>query len=162
MTTLDLAEIAVVGAQLQSAYALAIDTRDWGYFATLFTPDVRATYPTRSYHGMEDWLSSFIPFHDECTWTLHMMSNHVVGVDDDGIWAACYGAVQWCHESEPDEISRAWVHFRDRLVNRNGQWLIARRKLDVLMHQRECLMANVSFPRTVVELADRSATAATS
>lgn len=154
--TADPMPAAVAGAQLQNAYALAIDTRDWDYFATLFTPDVHATYPNRSYDGMADWLSYFIPFHDECTWTLHMMSNNVVGADAAGIWATCYASVQWCHHKEPGEINRAWVYFRDRLVNRDGTWLIARRKLDVLMHERELIQLGITFPNSVYELADRS------
>lgn len=156
VTKAALTEAAIAGAQLQNAYALAVDTRDWAYFATLFTPEVLATYPNREYDGMDDWLSHFIPFHDECTWTLHVMSNNVVGADDHGLWAACHGAVQWCHSSQPGEINRASVHFRDRLVNQDGRWLIGRRRLDLLMIESDQLPSRVSLPNSLPELVDRS------
>lgn len=156
MTSADLTEAAVAGAQLQNAYALAVDTRDWAYFATVFTPEVLATYPDREYDGMDDWLAHFIPFHADCTWTLHVMSNNVVGADDRGLWAACHGAVQWCHSSEPGQINRASVHYRDRLVHREGRWLIGRRRLDLLMIERDRLPAGLTLPNALSELTDRS------
>ena len=67
--------------RLQNGYALAIDARDWELFRTVFTPDVRADYPHAVFDGMEAWLGNFIPFHDTCAWTVHEITNHVVGED---------------------------------------------------------------------------------
>src|SRR4051794_16042302 len=91
----DLWPVSAAATQLQNAYAWAVDTRDWALFTTLFTPDVQATYPHTHYAGMEAWLENFIPFHDDCQWTRHAMSNHLVGQDDAGTWAQCYGEIEW-------------------------------------------------------------------
>ncbi len=157
MPTVDLGKVAVESARLQNGYALAVDTRDWDYFRTLFTPDVLAFYPKSDYNGIESWLESFIPFHDECTWTLHMMANHVVGEDGHGIWGTCYGWVQWVHNERPGHLNRVAVLYRDRLQSKDGTWRIARRKLDLLMHDPAALApAGIDVPRSVLDLADRS------
>ena len=80
----DLSLVAVEAMRLQNGYALAIDARDWELFRTVFTPDVRADYPHGVFEGMEDWLGNFIPFHDTCAWTVHEITNHVVGVGRRG------------------------------------------------------------------------------
>ena len=88
--------IALRAQQLQNEYAYAIDTRNWQLFRTLFADDVHAHYPNQSYVGLESWLADFIPTHDRFGWTRHEMTNHIVGRDQDGVWAACYGFVEWC------------------------------------------------------------------
>ena len=153
----DLSRVAAEATRLQNGYALAIDARDWDSFRTLFTPDVFARYPNSDYHGIDDWLKFFIPFHDECAWTLHVLTNHVAGRDGDGIWATCYGWVQWTRHAKPGYISRAEVLFRDRLVSEHGAWRIARRKLDLLSTQPEVPMTpGVTLVNSVLDLADWS------
>ncbi|MBP2367679.1 nuclear transport factor 2 family protein [Pseudonocardia parietis] len=152
----DLSRIAVEAARLQNGYALAVDTRDWDYFATLFTPDVRAIYPGSDYRGMDDWLATFVPFHDACTWTLHVMTNHVVGEDENGIWAVCYGWIQWTHQDTPDQISRSAVLYRDRLRDDDGRWRIERRRLDLLLRDPGPIPVSLSLPHSVLDLRDPS------
>lgn len=157
MPSADLARISVESIRLQNGYALAVDTRDWDYFTTLFTPDVRARYPHSEFHGIEAWLADFVPFHDECTWTSHVMTNHVVGEDADGIWATCYGYVQWTHQDAPGLLNRTTALYRDRLQEDDGgQWRIARRRLDLLMREPGTpIPSNVDFPSSVLDLRDR-------
>ena len=71
----DLSKVAMEAIRLQNGYALAVDARDWDYFRTLFTPDVRAHYPHSSFDGVDDWLGNFIPLHDEYAWSLHVITN---------------------------------------------------------------------------------------
>ena len=66
MPATDLSRIALEAMRLQNGYALAIDARDWDLFRTVFTPDVQADYPHRTFDGMEAWLENFVPFHDTC------------------------------------------------------------------------------------------------
>lgn len=152
----ELTDVAVAARLLQNGYAYAVDIRDWSYFATLFTPEIRAEYPNTQYNGMAEWLSEFIPFHDECGWTSHVLTNHLVGEDESGIWATCYGWVQWTHNGKPDHLNRATVLFRDRLEQRAGEWLIGRRKLHVLMSESVPIPSGLSFPNSILGLADRS------
>ena len=110
-----LSGVAVEAMRLQNGYALAIDARDWELFRTVFTADVRADYPHGVFEGMEEWLGTFIPFHDTCAWTVHEITNHVVGVDGGGVWGTCYGWIRWTMKDTPGYINRAEVLFRDRL-----------------------------------------------
>jgi hypothetical protein len=150
-------EVAVAATRLQNGYALAIDTREWDYFRTLFTPDVVARYPHAEFHGMDDWLGNFIPFHDTCQWTSHALTTHVAGQDANGIWATCYGWVQWTMKETPEHINRATVFFRDRLTDAGGEWRIARRKLNVLMSEMATpIPAGTVMLPSILDLADRS------
>ena len=154
----DLNEAAVAGIRLQNSYALAIDARDWDLFQTVFTPDVRARYPHGVFNGMTAWLENFIPFHDTCEWTLHELTNHTVGEDGDGVWAVCYGWIRWTMKDNPGFINRSEVIFRDRLVNQNGTWRIARRKLDQLSSQHGVpVPAGHTLLQSVLDLNDFSA-----
>ena len=76
---------------------------------------MRADYPHGVFDGMDAWLDNFIPFHDTCAWTVHEITNHVVGEDSQGIWGTCYGWVRWTMKDKPGYINRAEVLFRDRL-----------------------------------------------
>ena len=72
------------------------------------------------FEGVEDWLGNFIPFHDTCAWTVHEITNHVVGSDGQGVWATCYGWIRWTMKDTPGYINRAEVLFRDRLREDEG------------------------------------------
>lgn len=127
--------IGDAAVQLQNCYAYAIDTRNWDRFRDVFAPDVRADYPTASYDGIDEWLSEFIPFHDACRWTLHTMTNHVHGHDGHGVWAVCYGFVEWIHDDRPDHLSRWNVRYEDRLREFDGGWRISHRAMRVVRTQ---------------------------
>jgi hypothetical protein len=151
----DLSLVAVEAMRLQNAYALAIDARDWELFRTVFTPDVRADYPHGVFSGVEEWLGTFIPFHDTCGWTVHEITNHVVGSDPSGVWGTCYGWIRWTMKDSPDRINRAEVLFRDRLRSDDGTWRIARRTLRLLSSQPgAALPAGFSLVQSVLDLAD--------
>ena len=143
MPDLSLSGVAVEAMRLQNGYALAIDARDWELFRTVFTSDVRADYPHGVFEGVEDWLGNFIPFHDTCAWTVHEITNHVVGSDGQGVWATCYGWIRWTMKDTPGYINRAEVLFRDRLREDEGTWRIARRTLRLLSAQPQAPIARV-------------------
>ncbi len=157
MPSTALSTVAIESLRLQNGYADDVDTRNWDHFRTLFTPDVIADYPNEVYQGMEAWLVNFVPFHDECTWTLHEMTNHNVGEDANGIWGTCYGFVEWTHRDTPDRLNRSRVIYRDRLVEQDGVWRISRRTLKILMSQPGVpLPQGATFPNSVLDFADVS------
>jgi hypothetical protein len=157
MQTGDLRAVAVDAAQLQNGYAVAIDTRDWDYFATLFAPDVVAVYPNDTYEGISTWLEFFVAFHDGCLWTQHVMSTHLVGADEHGIWASCYGSVRWVHQDEPDRINHSEVIYRDRLERSGASWRIARRRLDLVLQEPSvAIPAGLTLPNSILDFADMS------
>jgi hypothetical protein len=152
----ELRRVAAEATLLQNGYALAVDTRDWDYFETLFTPDVLACYPHGRFDGLAAWLENFVPVHAAYAWSLHVMSTHVAGQDVDGYWATCYGWIQWSERGAPQLIKRAEVLYRDRLREAGGRWWIAQRNLDLLMIQPAIpVPASVSYPAAVADLRDR-------
>jgi len=150
--------VAQLEAQrLQNSYAYAIDTRDWELFQTLFAVDVIADYPNQVYQGMEEWLASFIPMHDGYPWSRHEMTNHIVGQDDNGIWAVCYGFVEWTMVSAPGRINTSRVIYRDRLQEAGGRWIIRRRKLTGVSSQPGSpIPGGMTLPNTIQDFADNS------
>jgi hypothetical protein len=156
MATIDSSRLTLEAIRLQNGYARAIDTCDWDLFRTLFTPDIVAQYIDRLYYeSMDAWLEFFIPFHDDCLWTQHIMTNHFAAVDEHGPWASCYGDVQWIMKDQPDAINRSVVMFRDRLVEHDGNWVIARRSLEHLSNRPEApIPEGTTFPNSVRSLAD--------
>jgi hypothetical protein len=155
MPTSELSRIAVEAMRLQNGYALAIDTRDWELFQTLFTPDVQADYPHSAFDGMTAWLENFIPFHDTCGWTLHEMTNHVVGQDSQGMWASCYGWIRWTAKDNPGRINRDEVLYQDRLRQDGETWRIARRRLRLLSSKpRAPITDGYTLVQSVLDLAD--------
>lgn len=155
MSTADLNGVAVEAARLQNGYAVAVDTRKWGYFRTLFVSDVLAVYPNATYEGIAAWLEFFVPFHADCLWTQHAMHTHLLGADDRGVWASCYGSVRWVHRSEPDRINRCEVIYRDRLQRGEAGWQIARRKLDIVLQEIAVgIPSGITLPKSILDFAD--------
>jgi hypothetical protein len=157
MYTTQLNSVATEAMRLQNGYAYAVDTRDWNQFATLFTADVVATYAGTVYNGRDEWLGFFIPFHDGCEWTRHEMSNHLVGKDANGVWGVCYGFVEWTMSATPGLMNTSRVIYRDRLVEQDGSWVIARRTLNSLSSQPgAAIPAGLSLPNSALDFADNS------
>jgi hypothetical protein len=155
MPTSDLSRVALAAMRLQNGYALAVDTRDWELFRTLFTSDVRADYPHAAFDGMDAWLDNFIPFHDTCAWTVHEITNHVIGEDSQGTWGTCYGWIRWTMKDKPGYINRAEVLYRDRLREDGGTWRIAQRNLRLLSSMPGApIPAGYNLLQSVLDLAD--------
>jgi len=146
----DLHLIADEARLLQNTYAHAIDTRDWELFRTVFASNVVADYPGRRYAGMAEWLGAFVPFHDACTWTFHVMTNHLVGRDPGGVWASCYGDVRWQLDASVDRYSHALGMYQDRLVAVENGWVVAHRKFRMVMYRPDIpLPDGMAFPISV-------------
>jgi hypothetical protein len=153
MARTELSQVAVAAMRLQNEYAQAIDRRDWDHFRTLFAPDVVAEYPGNRCEGIDAWLDDyFIPFHDGCAWTLHMVMCHVVGEDSEGVWASAYGFTRWIGKADPGIVHNSQVLFRDRLVEQDGRWVIRRRRLDVLTRHETPVAEGELFPASVLDI----------
>jgi hypothetical protein len=106
---------------------------------------------------MQKWLDFFIPFHDDCQWTRHEMTNHTVGQDADGYWAVCYGYVEWTMKATPDQLNLARVIYRDRLVPSGDSYVISRRRLDTLSGEpARQIPPDVRMPGSVLTYKDNS------
>ena len=149
--------VAVEARLLQNTYAHAIDSRDWDLFRTVFAPDVVADYPQRHYVGMAEWLDDFVPFHDACSWTLHMMSNHLVGHDAGGVWASCYGDVRWRMNTSAARYSHALGMYQDRLALVDGAWVVTHRRFRMTMYRPDILLPDgIALPTSVHALMEEN------
>ena len=110
----------------------------------------RGGLPGTALRGMAEWLDAFVPFHDTCTWTFHVMTNHLVGHDSGGVWASCYGDVRWQLDASVDRYSHALGMYQDRLVAVDGGWIVAHRKFRMVMYRPDIpLPDGMAFPTSV-------------
>lgn len=144
---------ARVAHGLQNDYAHAIDTRDWELFRTLFVPDVRVDYPfVGRLRGMDAWLDFFVPFHEDCAWTLHVMTNHRVGERGGVRRASCYGDVRWTFARTPAVLHRSIGVYRDEIVPWEGSWRIGRRRLDLVLRETTPIGEACALPASVADV----------
>lgn len=141
--------------RLSVDYAHAIDTRDWDLFASLFTDDVVVEYTGMpQIRGIAQWLDYFIPFHDDCAWTLHMMTNHRSGHGPGGAWATCYGDVRWLHRRDENRLNHAVNVYRDELGCDGDTWRITRRRMDIVLSESaDITSGGIHLPASVLGIA---------
>lgn len=120
--------------QLQTQYALAIDTRNWPWFRSLFTADVVADYESsgawsHTWIGLDDWVEAFEAMHDEeFSATQHRMSTHGVIVRGGEAWAMCYGDITLRQHADQNSVLHLLGYYDDFVVRGDSGWRIARRK----------------------------------
>ncbi|MGC5255641.1 nuclear transport factor 2 family protein [Gordonia sp. DT218] len=151
-------ELQATATRLSVDYAYAIDARDWDLFASVFTDDVVVEYKGMpEIRGITQWLDYFIPFHDECTWTSHVMTNHRSGQGPDGAWAICYGDVRWLHRRDENRLNHALNVYRDELRYEGNTWRIARRRMDVVLSDAaDITSAGIHLPASMHGIATGS------
>lgn len=149
-------ELQAHATRLSVDYAYAIDTRDWDLFTGLFTDDVVVEYTGMSeIRGIAQWLDYFIPFHEDCAWTLHVMTNHRSGQRPDGAWASCYGDVTWLHRRDENRLNHAVNVYRDELRYEGDSWRIARRRMDiVLSDSADITSTGIDLPASMHSIAN--------
>ncbi|AZG45873.1 nuclear transport factor 2 family protein [Gordonia insulae] len=155
MTTTTRHELQLTATRLSVDYAYAIDTRDWDLFADLFTEDVVVEYTGMpEIRGITQWLDYFIPFHEDCPWTLHKMTNHRSGYGPDGAWAMCYGDVTWLHRRDENRLNHAVNVYRDDLQYDGTTWRIARRRMNIVgSDSADITAAGIHLPASVRSIA---------
>ncbi len=89
-----------------------------------------------------------------------MMSNHLVGRDDGGVWASCYGDVRWQLHASTDRYSHALGMYQDRLALVDGEWVVAHRKFRMVMYRPDIpLPDGMALPTSVRALMEENADA---
>lgn len=110
-------------------YATACDSRDWGLFDQIFTPNVETDYggPNmfNNRKAVVDMIRSML---GGCGPTQHMLSNYRITIDGDTANSIC--SVRAFHVGigeAKDKTFEVWGEYRDRLVRTGEGWRIARR-----------------------------------
>jgi len=129
--------------RLIDEYSRAVDTRDGTRFASVFSPDgILAVYepgkdePSLTYTGTDE-LSTVVELVKGWNTTMHIMTNHTVGINGDKAEGLVYGLTLHLKDGAEDkgECTLMVMQYRDQYAHSDGRWWILRR--DVLRQWTE-------------------------
>jgi hypothetical protein len=126
-TTGPVAEAHSAVVYLTNLYALAVDTQRWDLFDEIFTEDVVADYPGRTWSDLTSWKQDFAELHAGLWATQHLITNHVWKIDGDEIKSICYGHWLLVESAEGGGQRQGRVWYDDVLVRIDDDWRINRR-----------------------------------
>jgi 3-phenylpropionate/cinnamic acid dioxygenase small subunit len=118
----EVADYAAVLATL-ARYSTALDQRDWGLLAQVFTPDLVYDAGEWTTHSFEEYLERLRPYLEGCGPTQHLLGNYQVELDGDRAQSTVYvrafhlGARELSHETY-----EMFGEYRDRLVRTEAGW----------------------------------------
>ncbi len=112
--------------QLVSRYARALDARDMGSVAALFSPDVQVGSTARGRAALQAWMSDLMA---SMRTSVHLVANHVIDFHD----ADHASGVVYCRDEleRPDtgEWAVGTIQYWDDYKRVDGEWFIDRRRL---------------------------------
>lgn len=143
-------------------YGLAMDTRRWELFDSIFTEDVDADYgETSHWQDRASFKADFGSFHELFDATQHVMTNHLVRVDGDCAVSHTYG--QWRlirHAAGDPPVWDGSGYYDDIWTRTNNGWRIARRTCRVIYWtgnpRVQTPMEEVEFKLDLVSLANEA------
>jgi SnoaL-like domain len=116
--------------EVQTRYAAGLDRRDWGMVRACFTEDVRASYNGVALQPGVEAVVEYVRAVAALRSTMHAVSNVVADLDGDGASVetvtVAYLVRDGADGDAPVMIIRG-LRYRDRMVRRDGRWLIAER-----------------------------------
>ncbi len=115
--------------EVQTRYAAGLDRRDFDMVRACFTEDVQASYNGVALAPGVDAVVEYVRAVAALRSTMHAVSNVIADVDGD---AADVETVTVAHLVREDEGGALTVlvrglRYHDRMVRREGRWLIAQR-----------------------------------
>jgi ketosteroid isomerase-like protein len=117
-----------------TAYALALDSRNWARLRECFTPDAVATYaPASGDTGYEAIEAACRAALEPLAASQHLLGNHLVELDGDRASSTCYFQAQ--HIGDGLDGGSQYVvagRYDDTLVRTDAGWRIAHRDLIVM------------------------------
>jgi len=112
-------------------YATACDSRDWGLFDRVFTPDVETEYGgPNSFSNRKDTVEMIQGMLGGCGPTQHLLGNFRITLNDDTADSVC--SVRAFHAGigqAEGKTLEVWAEYRDRLVRTAEGWRIAKRTM---------------------------------
>lgn len=115
--------------EVQVRYAAGLDRRDWDMVRACFTDDVQA-----SYNGLEldpgvEAVIEYVRALEKLRSSMHAVSNVIADVDGDLATVETVSVAYLVREDEagtPVIVIRG-LRYHDRMVRRQGRWLVAHR-----------------------------------
>lgn len=113
-------------------YASTIDTGDHERLRSLLTDDARAKYGARDWLDGADAIVGFIRDKGvDVGWQHHLLSVYHVDVDRDEAVALTYHTSYQIMRDRPEEAAMIVARYHDRLVRRDGRWLIREKQMEI-------------------------------
>jgi hypothetical protein len=129
-------EDRVLLGDLVVAYAYAVDARDWGAFAALFTPDARIDYLSAGgIAGTPKEVAAWMPGAMALfSWTLHSVSTHRLGFTDadhatGSLHVLARHGVTWEGKAELMDVSGV---YHDEYLRTPAGWRFTARREQTL------------------------------
>lgn len=119
---------------LLNLYGFAMDTRRWDLFDRIFTAEVSADYgPTSSWTDRARFKADFGSFHELFDATQHVMTNHLVRVEEGRAFAHTYGSWRLIRHAAGDPpVWDGTGYYDDTLVRTAEGWRIEKRTCRVV------------------------------
>lgn len=113
-------------------YASTIDIGDHERLRSLLTDDARAKYGARDWLDGADAIVGFIRDKGvDVGWQHHLLSIYHVDVDGDEAVALTYHTSYQIMRDRPEEAAMIVARYHDRLVRRDGRWLIREKQMEI-------------------------------
>jgi uncharacterized protein (TIGR02246 family) len=118
---------------LAELYARAVDRRDSELFLSLFTEDAVLESHASTWEGREQLAGIPVRLRTRYQMTLHTVLNQEVTIDGDRAEGETCSIAYHLFPPKDGKQERLdmTIRYQDRFVRRNGEWLFARRRLDV-------------------------------
>jgi ketosteroid isomerase-like protein len=110
-------------------YCWALDLKDCGRLADVFTPDVTADYDGLDWTDLDSMIADMTAWHDQRGDTQHLIGSHLISVDGDEATCRSYA-----HVVLTRRIDGEWAQFSmgaryaDRLRRVPGGWRVYHRE----------------------------------
>lgn len=139
--------------QKLNLYGLAVDSRRWDLFDTIFTADSNLDYGEGArWNNLKIFKRDFEDMHSVYAHTQHAISNHVVVIDHDQARAFSYASWRIITKNEQAYSgSEGTAYYDDSLIRLRGDWFIQRRTIGVTWRNEVSLSAE-QFDRLNSEL----------
>ena len=114
---------------VQIRYATGLDRRDFAMVRACFTEDAQASYNGVQLDPGVDAIVAYVRAVADLRATMHSVTNVVVDLDGDAAEVETTTVAHLVREDEggAQTIIVRGLQYRDRMVRRDGAWLIARR-----------------------------------
>jgi hypothetical protein len=123
-------------AAVQSAYAVAIDTRDWPRLRTCFADDATIGFGVPLRVGnVEEFMAWAPEFHEPLGPTLHQVSSHQVRLRGEQASASAYLHAVLV-DADGNGATSIFGRYDDELVRGDRGWLIRQRRFTPVWRTR--------------------------
>jgi hypothetical protein len=119
--------------QVINRYGLAMDSRRWDLFDSIFTADVELDYSGTRWTDLASFKTDFAAAHERFDATQHAMMNHLVELAGEA--AAAFTYCSWrliCRRAPSGDFLEGTAWYDDALIRTTAGWRIRRRACRIL------------------------------